>query len=462
MIRHNEPTSLAVKAIRAFGLVLLAYAVAMTFLVPLGPGLDKVDVMRSQITDEGGQYELRITGLGTHFSTSHPTVFIAANNILDGKQTVLAATQIKVADDTHLQCKVRLPKVVPAMSWSVYVNGAGDGTVSYANGFYATGLEALPKSGLKDDRDVLSNLKEADLPFHFPFQPNIMESIRNLMLHVPMWFTMFLLMGISFAQSLRVLRLGGNPDRDRRAVAAVKVGLWFGVLGLLTGSLWARWTWGAWWVDDPQLNGAFVTVMVYAGYLVLRGSIQEPKLRERLAAVYNLFGFLLLVVLLMVLPRFTESLHPGKGGNPAFSSYDLDSALRVVFYPAVIGWMILGTWMYALALKVERLQANIHEARMRQGTWRTQGMLPAFLLPAQATQGGQLEALFFANGKMPVVLGVAIIIGAGLTLWWVLHLRRLRQLHSVWDALPSSERPSEAELHASATTPLQDADITKP
>ena len=87
--------------------------------------------------------------------------------------------------------------------------------------------------------------------------------------------------------------------------------------------------------------------MVYAGYLVLRGSVQDAKLRSRLSAVYNLFGFCLLVVLLMVLPRFTESLHPGKGGNPAFSSYDLDSALRAAFYPAVLGWMILGTWMYA-------------------------------------------------------------------------------------------------------------------
>ncbi|MDA1243040.1 MAG: cytochrome c biogenesis protein CcsA [Bacteroidetes bacterium] len=450
------------KAIRACGLVLLAYTLAMTFLVPLGPGLDQVEVLRSQITEQGGQYELRIAGLGTHFSTSQPKVFITARNILDGEQTVLSATHLKVADDTHLLCRVRLPKVVPAMSWNVYVNGAGDGTVSYANGFYATGLEAAPKSGLKDDKYVLSTLQEADLPFHFPFQPNIMESIRNLMLHVPMWFTMFLLMGISFAQSLRVLRLGGNPDRDRRAVAAVKVGLWFGVLGLLTGSLWARWTWGAWWVDDPQLNGAFVTVMVYAGYLVLRGSIQEPKLRERLAAVYNLFGFLLLVVLLMVLPRFTESLHPGKGGNPAFSSYDLDSALRAVFYPAVLGWMILGTWMYAVALKVERLRANLDEARTHRGSWRAQLMIPALLLPAQATQGGQLEALFFADGKMPVVVGVAVIIGVGLTVWWAIHLRRIRQLQLAWDALPSTDTTSEADSQFSDHTPLQDADTTNP
>ena len=280
----------------------------------------------------------------------------------------------------------------------------------------------VSKATLPDEPGVLENLSASNLGFHFPFQPNIMESIRNLMLHVPMWFTMFLLMGISFAQSIRTLRLGGDPDRDLRAVASVKVGLWFGVLGLLTGSLWARFTWGAWWVDDPQLNGAFVTVMVYAGYLVLRGSVQDVKLRSRLSAVYNLFGFCLLVVLLMVLPRFTESLHPGKGGNPAFSSYDLDSALRAAFYPAVLGWMILGTWMYSLQLNMERLTQRIADARL------TRACMPLPLLLVTPASTTALEDVFTTSGKMPVVTGVAVIILAGLALWWIRAAQKLRRL----------------------------------
>ena len=134
------------------------------------------------------------------------------------------------------------------------------------------------------------------------------------MLHVPMWFTMFLLMGIAFVASIRQLSqsAGGSSLFDLRAEASVQVGMVFGVLGLLTGSLWARYTWGAWWVDDPQLNGALVTVLVYAGYLILRGSVEDERLKARLAAVYNLFAFVILMILLMVLPRFTESLHPAK------------------------------------------------------------------------------------------------------------------------------------------------------
>ena len=416
MTEHQHTTSKGVWAIRIAGLALLAYTFAMTFLVPLGPGIQDVVVTQTELTDKGGVYEVEVIGHGTHFSETAPRVFL-----LRGKGA-LNATAVKSLDDTHLKCRVRLPAVIPSPSFDVYVNNEIDGTMSYANGFFASGLKVVSKATLPDEPGVLENLSASNLGFHFPFQPNIMESIRNLMLHVPMWFTMFLLMGISFAQSIRTLSLGGDPDRDLRAVASVKVGLWFGVLGLLTGSLWARFTWGAWWVDDPQLNGAFVTVMVYAGYLVLRGSVQDAKLRSRLSAVYNLFGFCLLVVLLMVLPRFTESLHPGKGGNPAFSSYDLDSALRAAFYPAVLGWMILGTWMYSLQLNMERLTQRIADARL------TRACMPLPLLLVTPASTTALEDVFTTSGKMPVVTGVAVIILAGLALWWIRAAQKLRRL----------------------------------
>ena len=416
MTEHQHTTSKGVWAIRIAGLALLAYTFAMTFLVPLGPGIQDVVVTQTELTDKGGVFEVEVIGHGTHFSETAPRVFL-----LRGK-VALNATAVKSMDDTHLKCRVRLPAVIPSPSFDVYVNNEIDGTMSYANGFFASGLKVVSKATLPDDLGVLENLSASNLGFHFPFQPNIMESIRNLMLHVPMWFTMFLLMGISFAQSIRTLRLGGDPDRDLRAVASVKVGLWFGVLGLLTGSLWARFTWGAWWVDDPQLNGAFVTVMVYAGYLVLRGSVQDDKLRSRLSAVYNLFGFCLLVVLLMVLPRFTESLHPGKGGNPAFSSYDLDSALRAAFYPAVLGWMILGTWMYSLQLNMERLTQRIADARL------TRACMPLPLLLVTPASTTALEDVFTTSGKLPVVTGVAVIILAGIALWWIRAAQKLRRL----------------------------------
>jgi heme exporter protein C len=64
----------------------------------------------------------------------------------------------------------------------------------------------------------------------------------------------------------------------------------------------------------------------------------------------------LLVILLLIMPRFSESLHPGKGGNPGFNTYDLDSSLRLVFYPAVLGWILTGLWMQQLILRMARIR----------------------------------------------------------------------------------------------------------
>ena len=424
MSMPNSPSSPSprVRLIRAFGVLLLAYVLVMTFAVPLGPGI--VDVRVSPGADEGRQttFALEIEGHNTHFSESIPLVFLKRG------EHFVVIRDLEVIDGGHLAGRVTLDKFVPALSWDVFVNSPVDGTMSFANGFFAQGLTASTKAKSPDNDAVLERLSQADLGFHFPFQPNIMETIRNLMLHVPMWFTMFLLMGISFAQSIRSLGTSGTAEHDMKALASVKTGMWFGVLGLLTGSLWAKFTWGAWWVDDPQLNGAFVTVMVYAGYLVLRSSVQDEALRTRLSAVYNLFGFCLLVVLLMVLPRFTESLHPGKGGNPAFSSYDLDSALRAVFYPAVLGWMILGTWMYAKTLHLERLRAALAESRLQRAT---QAGLPFLLLYTPAWSEPLVN-----HGKMGVVVGVAVIIGLGLGLWSMVHSRQARALNQ------EMERPS--------------------
>jgi heme exporter protein C len=196
--------------------------------------------------------------------------------------------------------------------------------------------------------------------FVFPNRSILYESIRNLHFHVPMWFTMIALMGYSVVRSVQVLR-GGSLEHDRRAVAAVHVGLLFCALGLLTGMVWARATWTAFWTNDVKLNGAAVTALIYVAYLVLRGSVPDAHKRARLAGIYNIFAFAMLVLFLFVVPRLNaiDSLHPGSGGNSPFSDLDLDDRLRMVFYPAVAGWILLGLWMAALRHRVLRMHEHL-------------------------------------------------------------------------------------------------------
>jgi heme exporter protein C len=130
----------------------------------------------------------------------------------------------------------------------------------------------------------------------------------------------------------------------------------YGCIGIVTGMIWAKNTWGAYWVSDPKLNSAAIGMLMYAAYFVLRGSLEDDYQKARISAIYNLFCFPVFMVLIFVIPRLTDSLHPGNGGNPGFNQYDLDSRLRMVFYPAVIGWVLLGFWVAEISIRIKTLE----------------------------------------------------------------------------------------------------------
>ena len=188
-----------------------------------------------------------------------------------------------------------------------------------------------------------------------PAQPILHETIRNLYFHVPMWFGMMTILFVSLWHSIKHLRTS-DIQHDIIASQAAHTGMLLGILGIVTGSLWARYTWGAWWVPDIKLNGAAITLLIYLAYFILRGSLEEEQKRARISAVYNIFAYVMLIVFLMVLPRLNDSLHPGNGGNPGFNKYDLDSTMRMVFYPAVTGWILLGVWLMTLKVRIEKLK----------------------------------------------------------------------------------------------------------
>lgn len=193
-----------------------------------------------------------------------------------------------------------------------------------------------------------------------PRLPILHETIRNTYFHVTLWFAMMILMTISVFNSIRYLS-NGDKKHDYLANETVNIGLFFGVLGLTTGMIWAQFTWGAFWVNDVKTNGTAITLLVYFAYSVLRGSVDDPQKKARLGAVYNIFAYVMLILFLWILPRITDSLHPGNGGNPAFGSYDMDNTMRMVFYPAIIGFFLLGWWLVTLRIRLKNIQDKLVE-----------------------------------------------------------------------------------------------------
>jgi len=206
----------------------------------------------------------------------------------------------------------------------------------------------------------------AGLLINVPRQPQLQETIRNLFFHVCMWFGMMILFTVSVIQSVKYLRTN-NLKHDIAARHYAVVGILFGLLGYATGSIWMSYT----WIDsnktlfnsfgsiarEPKLIGAAIALLVYAAYLVLRDSIPDMDKKARISSVYNIFAYAMLFPSIWIIPRILPSLHPGGSeGNPALNFKDASMNMRLVFYPAIVGWTLLGVWIVTLKIRLSILQ----------------------------------------------------------------------------------------------------------
>jgi len=201
-----------------------------------------------------------------------------------------------------------------------------------------------------------------------PQVPVLNETIRNLYFHVCMWFSMMILFTISVVHAVKYLRFN-NLRSDIRSRHYAVMGIIFGLLGYATGIIWLSYT----WVDpnnpvyasfgaiarDPKLIGAAIALLIYFAYLVLRDSVQDIDKKARISSVYNIFAFAFLFPSIWILPRLLPSLHPGgegSEGNPALDYKELAPNMRLVFYPAILGWTLLGVWIATLKVRLSFLK----------------------------------------------------------------------------------------------------------
>ena len=186
------------------------------------------------------------------------------------------------------------------------------------------------------------------------------ETIRNLYYHVCMWFAMMILFTISIIQSIKYLRTG-DIRHDIKAMSYAGVGTYMGLLGYATGAIWASFTWAdpnnpayasfGSIMREPKLIGAAIALLIYGAYFILRSSVTDLDQRARVSAVYNVFAYAMLFPSIWIIPRLLPSLHPGQEGNPALNFNDIDTRMRIVFYPAVLGWTLLGAWISTLIIR---------------------------------------------------------------------------------------------------------------
>lgn len=196
-----------------------------------------------------------------------------------------------------------------------------------------------------------------------PAEGFIGESSRIVFFHVPCAWTAALAFVVAAAYSLAYL-VRRNPRSDRIAEAAVRLGLLFAVLTIVTGSVFAKIMWGAYWNWDPRQSSYLLLIFLYAAYLFLRAAIDDPERRARIGAAYALFAAVLMPFLVFVAPRVTESLHPQTVINTE-GKILMDTPTKTVFFAGLVGFTALFLWLLQLETRLGASRRTAGPDRIR-------------------------------------------------------------------------------------------------
>ncbi len=189
------------------------------------------------------------------------------------------------------------------------------------------------------------------------------ETTKNIYFHVPMAITAVVAFFTSVWFSVKYLK-SRNLENDMNAEAASGLGFLFNLLAMITGAIWAKVTWGAFWHWDPRQTTIFLVFLMYSAYFALRSAVDSAEKRATLSSVYSIFSFPALIFLYFVLPRLVPGLHPGspEGGetgiNPAVSS-TTDPTIRAVLYCSMLGFIALFFWLHNLRVRQMKLSEKL-------------------------------------------------------------------------------------------------------
>ena len=192
-------------------------------------------------------------------------------------------------------------------------------------------------------------------------QAVIGESSRIFYFHIPQAWIAVLAFAMSMIYSIRFLKTR-RTEFDDRALEAARLGLLFAILATITGSIFARVTWGSFWNWDPRETSIFILLLIYGAYFALRTAVEEPQRRATLSAVYSIFAFLTVPFLVFVIPRVVPSLHPADSVVDQDMKFTMGPTVRAIFFSSLALFTVLYLWLFSLAERVNAVRRARLEA----------------------------------------------------------------------------------------------------
>ncbi len=184
---------------------------------------------------------------------------------------------------------------------------------------------------------------------------------RIMFFHIPSWFTCFacfLASGIASGYAIWKKNFKG----DSFAVAATEVGVAFTLIGLATGMIWAKIIWGIWWTWDARLTWAFITLLIYAGYLMMRNMIEDPSERMRVTGVLSIFAFTSVVICYKAIDWW-RTQHPAPVLSFRTGGGNTDPAIEAMIYQNWVALLLLTVLLVAIRFRQEEAKRQIEGMR---------------------------------------------------------------------------------------------------
>lgn len=186
-----------------------------------------------------------------------------------------------------------------------------------------------------------------------PDIPLLGEKARIIFYHVPTAWLAVIAFFISMMNSITYL-IKRNIINDIKAFSSAELGFLFCILATITGSIWAKFSWGSFWNWDPRETSIIFLLLIYGAYFALRSAIDNYELRARLASVYSIIAFVTVPFFIFVLPRIVESLHPDPIINLR-GELNIDSNMMALFILSLVSFTMFFIWLYSLKIRIEKL-----------------------------------------------------------------------------------------------------------
>jgi heme exporter protein C len=190
-----------------------------------------------------------------------------------------------------------------------------------------------------------------------PPQQLIGQPSRIFYYHIPMAWLTVMAYAVNLIYSIRYLKRRNLYD-DFRASWSAEIGTLFCVLATLSGSLFAKVTWGVYWNwGEPRMLSIFVLLLIYGAYLSLRAAVAAPDRKAAISSVYAILAFPTVPFFIFVVPRITQSLHPASSVINKNLKIQMGGEVLPIFLVSLFCFSVIYFWIFTLGNRFYRARA---------------------------------------------------------------------------------------------------------